>query len=853
MALLDDGDATPPFQLADPAPAGEGGRVGGRCWGQPRIRTDWEQIIDGEDPLCGRVTTQEAQWAVVVTMGISSMREKLLAKEELLWYTLSFYCFWGVVMASINYSSRFNDDDSFHKVFWGAFLVLMALQVAYLNHDMSGLAMATAGLYLLVSIAHLRVGWFLRRARAICFCLGLQTFLGGVLFVVIAILSQGKERLLLAELPCEAILLSVNVVLEPVCVLLFMALNRKNHGHISECWDVPFSIDYIEARFESLHMTVIVCSFLFPIGLSGNFFASSRAAAVRVLAANLYALILKLVVFDMHDIHNLSDGRSRHAIRRSRRSTIFYIYSFPLGLLGISFTGVGFMASVKGHEKALTRWLLCFGPALTWSTLSLTKALHSPLEPVVHWAKVAAMLACALAFLLPWLLDFTVNGTLILVMAIVSLALLSQLILERWLSEKKDFPSGWQWKRPRLLKDWTTLKEVIGPCLTSHEHFFTIMLAVVIYKLNENLGETKHVEIWVLLFFSFYIIFSASFVYAARFNDNDGAHKLIWSLYQFQLLFMLEGLSTDDEEVQFNILALSSAAMFLLLSLGFFGRAAVGVRRARCWMGSFAVLYLFCDLIGVFGFFDRQHSYLLLFLVVAVVMLFDPFVFFVAKMFRAKEAWVLPMNMEYIISRFDGLILEVLGVAMIVPCAFYPHSFRYPRPVFCFVVLNAALAVLFKIAVLDVEPIWADRHAMRRSNWRAHLFFFLNPFILLGLCGIGAAMPLLTKSVGDFGYEARDMFAQHLASWSSFLTWMALAATKMLHKPMRSTRLHCLKVFVKALGATLMLLPVLILHLRDVIFLLFLGTVTCVVTFSLMIISSEAVLAASSHNELVAR
>ena len=30
---------------------------------------------------------------------------------------------------------------------------------------------------------------------------------------------------------------------------------------------------------------------------------------------------------------------------------------------------------------------------------------------------------------------------------------------------------------------------------------------------------------------------------------------------------------------------------------------------------------------------------------------------------------------------------------------------------------NAALAVLFKIAVLDVEPIWADRHAMRRSNW----------------------------------------------------------------------------------------------------------------------------------------
>ena len=38
-----------------------------------------------------------------------------------------------MVSASINYSSRFNDDDAFHKIFWGCFLVGMALQVAYLK------------------------------------------------------------------------------------------------------------------------------------------------------------------------------------------------------------------------------------------------------------------------------------------------------------------------------------------------------------------------------------------------------------------------------------------------------------------------------------------------------------------------------------------------------------------------------------------------------------------------------------------------------------------------------------------------------------------------------------------------
>ena len=32
--------------------------------------------------------------------------------------------------------------------------------------------------------------------------------------------------------------------------------------------------------------------------------------------------MLKLAVFDLHDIHNLHDGRQRHAIRRSRRTTL---------------------------------------------------------------------------------------------------------------------------------------------------------------------------------------------------------------------------------------------------------------------------------------------------------------------------------------------------------------------------------------------------------------------------------------------------------------------------------------------------------------------------------------------------
>ena len=60
---------------------------------------------------------------------------------------------------------------------------------------------------------------------------------------------------------------------------------------------------------------IIVCSFLFPIGLCGVDFAGDmmHTSVTAVLCANIYALLLKLVIFDvgifvdfdLGDIHNL--------------------------------------------------------------------------------------------------------------------------------------------------------------------------------------------------------------------------------------------------------------------------------------------------------------------------------------------------------------------------------------------------------------------------------------------------------------------------------------------------------------------------------------------------------------------
>ena len=82
----------------------------------------------------------------------------------------------------------------------------------------------------------------------------------------------------------------------------------------------------------------------------------------------------------------------RHALRRSNDaggphpSTLLYILSSPLSVLGIGMSGVGFVAAVVGAGSVRTP--LCVGACLTWATLAFHKALHKPAMPTAHWLKV---------------------------------------------------------------------------------------------------------------------------------------------------------------------------------------------------------------------------------------------------------------------------------------------------------------------------------------------------------------------------------------------------------------------------------------------------------------------------------
>lgn len=151
--------------------------------------------------------------------------------------------------------------------------------------------------------------------------------------------------------------------------------------------------DGTPALLQGLHMMIIVCSFLFPIALQGAKFCArdgGRDAGV-ILLANSYAVLLKLAIFDAspYEHANAGDAVRLHAIRRSRPTSLAFITTFPASILGIAMAGVAFLnALAPSPDPAAVRWMACGGSALCWGTLTLHKALHSPVERRVHYSKV---------------------------------------------------------------------------------------------------------------------------------------------------------------------------------------------------------------------------------------------------------------------------------------------------------------------------------------------------------------------------------------------------------------------------------------------------------------------------------
>ena len=202
-------------------------------------------------------------------------------------------------------------------------------------------------------------------------------------------------------------------------------------------------------------------------------------------------------LLDLHDLLDTAVGHSRIL------ADLFFI-AFPWSVLGIAITGVGFVAAVcQECPPAFAVRLICVGPALTWGALTLGNTFlraHSPRAG----RRTLLLGVCSACFLLPFACGFGLWSTQLTVVGVQALILVGGLAVAapagegrgapvcegahagtgEGRGEGRSAPAGlWRWAHPRLLV------EKAGK-VTSHEHFFSVLVAVGVFSLNERLAET---------------------------------------------------------------------------------------------------------------------------------------------------------------------------------------------------------------------------------------------------------------------------------------------------------------------------------------------------------------------------
>ncbi|KAL1515839.1 hypothetical protein AB1Y20_002455 [Prymnesium parvum] len=858
-------------------------------WQKPRLRVDW-QHLEAERSHDAHVTTEEVLWVVIITMGVAAMRTRILDDEDVQWYILHFFCFVRVVSSSIKYAARFNDHDLAHQTLWGFFSLGLLLQIAYVDHSMTGFAAATCALYGTIAAAHLRVACLLPRAAYFCLFAMAENLIAASIFVAIILdLRQINERALLV----------LHIFLEPLFALLFKVLTghversqlsaatsrrltfsfdaRGSASRTSFCrspssprgvastiaeagsigeaaasppaarhstrgscsippsmtealiagatssWDIPHDAEYTLRRCQGYVQMIIVCSFLFPIGLQGKRFVASGAAAACALLGNGFALLLKLSLLDAERAVDGSQGR-RHALRRSRAHALGFLTILPLTMASIALTGVGFLAAIRGNAEPFPRQLICGGAATTSILYAMSVSLHAPPTDtsaavdrtvaafyLARRRQVVLLALCSGLFMLAqWLPLGTVSVCACVV--IVQMGSLIGLVLISAASHPASL-DPWRWRRPRQLVD---LMDATGHLLGAREHFFTVLLAVAVFSINERLRATEDLQIYCLLYLAFYASLSSSLRYAARFNDDDGAHKVLWSVYSFLLLLVLQGMATVPLRAGVTLFKVAVASTFLFTALCFSGRAACRVPSAVA--AYFAGIDLLLALIFALSCFaDEAGTRWLLWGFGAVALMCDPIRELYGELFAVdeKRRKMLPKSsLMYIVARFNDLLIEVLGVAVIVPNAFFPGAFPHATLVLLGDVLAAVMAVSLKICIFDVEPLSVERHALYRSRWSGCAFLFLHPLTNLAVCAIGGSMAMLIPAVGYFGHLARSPFAQRVLCFGSATQLFCTSLGKLLHTPKRK-EVHYLKAATSAAGGAASLLPLLHSSLGD--------------------------------------
>eukprot|EP00466_Bigelowiella_natans_P004761 jgi/Bigna1/74095/fgenesh1_pg.27_\ len=335
---------------------------------KPRLRKDWNSL---NDPDATHIRSMNAFFDTMFAISITHLGIELRAGQNL--KALHDWCQdFGIIVSlwlcTADYSSRFDNDDLSHKIFWGVYGMgtlgmMMHTTGGYESENASYFSLCLAGIYLLLALHYFRNAVALPRCTFFC------SLLGSILLTYASIAfygyySNADRFYMFWILAC-----GYPLYLAATVTVRWIVANLWYHGNtrdIAHRLDLPLHIEFHINRFSSFAMMLMSQIALAVAVHPEQGFDDKNGLYMAACVAFFLLIAVKLFLFDV-DYFDVED----HAIRRSVETALAWLILFPLGVGCLALTGSGICLMLLYVGKSIRQPVdVPFAQGLTCNSLA---------------------------------------------------------------------------------------------------------------------------------------------------------------------------------------------------------------------------------------------------------------------------------------------------------------------------------------------------------------------------------------------------------------------------------------------------------------------------------------------------
>ncbi|GAB5358451.1 hypothetical protein AAMO2058_000458700 [Amorphochlora amoebiformis] len=350
-------------------------------WQPPRLRRDWNTLRNEDS---NHIRSMNAFFDTLFAISITHLGFELRKSQNTaaLWHWVEkFGTIVSLWLSTADYSSRFDNDDLSHKLFWGLYGIGVLGMLMHCTGPPAGpngpnFSLCISGVYLLLVLHYIRVVVYLPRCRIFVTTLLLCHLVCSAVAFAAAYTDEYREHLfwvLALSYPWTVLILLTltGITSRLLYPNLDAFLARKRI-------DIPLHIEFHIGRFSSFIMMVLgQLAIAIAVHPEQGFQSKSGLYASAVVAFFLL-VTMKLFLFDV-DYYDVDD----HAIRRSVPAAIGWLILFPMGVgcIAIIGCGVGLLVNVGGEanfevDEDFARKITCESVAMFLFLISVQRNMH---------------------------------------------------------------------------------------------------------------------------------------------------------------------------------------------------------------------------------------------------------------------------------------------------------------------------------------------------------------------------------------------------------------------------------------------------------------------------------------------